>query len=93
MVNGTIEDVSVKESVGYGAIEGILERYIKSEADWNDIKSLKVIGIDEIGLRKGHGNFVTVVTGRDESTEEPRILAVLEGRKKEVVKKFSRYSR
>ena len=91
LINSTIEDVSAKESIGYGAIEGILERHINSEVDWEEIKSLNVIGVDEISMRKGHKDFATLVTTRDEA-EGIRILAVLKGRKKDTVKKFSLYS-
>ena len=91
LVNSTIEDVSAKESIGYGSIEGILERHINSEVDWEEIKSLNVIGVDEISMRKGHKDFATLVTTRDEA-EGIRILAVLKNRKKDTVKKFSLYS-
>jgi len=91
LINSTIEDISTKESIGYGAIEGILERHINSEVDWKEIKSLDVIGIDEISMRKGHKDFATLVTTRDE-VDGIRILAVLKGRKKDTVKKFSLYS-
>ena len=91
LINSTIEDVSTKECIGYGAIEGILERHINSEVDREEIKSLSVIGVDEISMRKGHKDFATLVTTRDE-VEGIRILAVLEGRWKDTVKKFSLYS-
>jgi transposase len=91
LINSTIEDISAKESIGYGAIEGILERHINSEVDWKEIKSLEVIGIDEVSMRKGHKDFATLVTARDE-VDGIRILAVLKGRKKDTVKKFSLYS-
>ena len=45
-----------------------------------------MIGIDEIALKKGHKNFVTIVTRRVGNTT--RILAVLKDRKKETVKTF-----
>lgn len=90
LINSTIEDVSLKDSIGYGAIEGILTRHINSEVDWKELKSLTVIGIDEISMRKGHKDFATLITTRDEA-EGIRILAVLEGRKKDTVKKFSLY--
>lgn len=91
IINSTIEDVSAKESIGYGAIEGIFERHINAEVDWKEIKSLNVVGVDEISMRKGHKDFATLVTTRDEA-EGIRILAVLKGRKKDTVKKFSLYS-
>jgi len=92
LINSTMEDVSIKENIGYGTIEGILERHVQGEVDWKAIKSLEIIGIDEISLRKGHGHFVTIVTSRDKLTEEIQLLGILEGRKKDVVKKFSEYS-
>jgi len=42
--------------------------------------------VDEISLKKGHQDFVTIVTGR--VGNETQILAVLKGRTKETVKKF-----
>ena len=42
LVNSTVQDVSIKESIGYGTIEGILERHIQAEVDWKEIKSLEV---------------------------------------------------
>jgi len=45
-----------------------------------------VIGIDEISLKKGHKDFVTIITMR--VGKEIRILAVLKDRKKETVKAF-----
>lgn len=91
LINSTIEDVSAKESIGYGSIEGIVDRHISSQVHWEEIKSLKIIGIDEISLRKGHKDFATLVTTRDDG-EGIRILAVLKGRKKDTVKKFSKHS-
>ena len=86
LVNSTVEDVSIKEDVGYEAIMGILDRYISTEVNWKEIQRLGVIGIDEIALKKGHKDFVTIVTMR--VGNETRILAVLKDRKKETVKAF-----
>jgi len=86
LVNSTVEDVSRKEDVGYESIMGIIDRYILTEVNWKDILRLDVIGIDEISLKKGHKNFVTIVTMR--VGNETRILAVLKDRKKETVKTF-----
>lgn len=40
--------------------------------------SKKVIGIDEMSLRKGHRDFMTTVTSRDKSIKKIRMLGVLE---------------
>ena len=50
------------------------------------MKRLDILGIDEISLKKGHQDFVTIITAR--IGEVILILAVLEGRKKETVKEF-----
>ena len=86
VVNSTVEDVSIKEDLGYEAVMGIINRHIKYKQDWAEINKLDVIGIDEISLKKGHKDFVTIVTGRiGESTV---ILGVLQDRKKSTVKEF-----
>ena len=86
LVNSTVEDVSIKEDVGYESIMGIIDRYISTEVNWESIRRLDVIGIDEIALKKEHKDFVTIVTMRVGNTT--RILAVLKDRKKETVKTF-----
>ena len=53
LVNSTIEDVCIKENIGYDAVEGILDRHIDTKVNWNDIKSLAVLGIDEFSVKKG----------------------------------------
>lgn len=45
-----------------------------------------IIGIDEISLKKGHKDFVVIITAH--IGDEIRILAVLENKEKETVKKF-----
>jgi transposase len=65
---------------------GIIDRYISTEVNWESIRRLDVIGIDEIALKKGQKDFVTIVTMRVGNTT--RILAVLQDRKKETVKTF-----
>jgi transposase len=86
LVNSTIEDVSMKQDIGYGVIEGIIERRIEEKVDWRSIKNLRIIGIDEISLKKGHKDFVVIVTAR--IGDETRILAVLANKEKETVKRF-----
>lgn len=85
-VNSTVLDVSIKEGIGYDAVLGIMDRYIQKEVAWEKIQKLDVIGLDEISLKKGHQDFVTIVTGRD--GHETMILGVLEDRKKATVKSF-----
>jgi transposase len=56
--------------------------------NWDECERLEVIGVDEIALKKGHRDFVTIVTARSSEQGEIRLLAVLEDRKKDTVKAF-----
>ena len=85
-VNSTVWDVSIKEGIGYETVRGIIDRHMTKEVDGQAIKNLKIIGIDEISLKKGHQDLVTIVTGR--MGDETVILGMLADRKKEAVKEF-----
>jgi transposase len=87
LVHTTIEDVSMKEDLGAKAIEGIVERWISGEVKWAEVKRVKILGLDEIALKKGHRDFVVIVTGKATSGEV-KVLAVLPDRKKQTVKQF-----
>lgn len=89
LVGSTIEDVSIKEQVGYDAVLGTLERRICTEVDWSAYPTLEVLGLDEIALRKGHRDFVTIVTARL-SVERGVILGVLPDRQKDTLVAFLR---
>ena len=47
--------------IGYEAVRDILYRNIDTEVRWDEIKRLDTIGLDEISLKKGHEDFVTIV--------------------------------
>jgi transposase len=87
LVHATIEDVRIKEGLGAKAIEGIVERWISRGVQWSEVKGVKILGLDEIALKKGHRDFVAIVTGKSTSGEV-KILAVLPDRKKQTVKQF-----
>jgi transposase len=89
LVNATIEDVSVKEQVSCASIVGVLDRYIGVKVDWSQFNQLDQLGLDEIALTKGHGNFVVIVTSRSK-TGRIRLLAVLPDREKATVVEFLR---
>ena len=86
LVNSTVQDVCRKEDMGYEAIMGIIERHRQGEVDWDQFSRLDVLGLDEISLKKGHRNFVTIVTGRLD--DETVVLGVLSDRQKTTVKRF-----
>ena len=89
LINSTVQDVSIKEGLGYDAVAGIVERNISSQVDWGEFESLDVMGIDEIALKKGHRDYVVLITARLDDGGL-KILAVLPDRKKKTVKKFLR---
>ena len=86
LINSTISDVSVKENIGYDVVRGIIERKIDTTRDWSQITEMDVIGIDEISLRKGHQDFVTIVSGY--SAGKLLILGVLKDKEKKTVQAF-----
>jgi transposase len=87
LVHATVEDVSLKEELGYKALEGIVDRWISREVKWAEVRGMKILGLDEIALKKGHRDFVVIVTARA-AAGEVKVLAVLPDRKKETVKAF-----
>jgi len=89
LVNSTIQDVSLKEALAYDQVLGVMERRVNSKVDWGQYDRLNVLGLDEIALRKGHADFVVIVTARL-NAERLVILGVLENREKETVIEFLR---
>jgi transposase len=81
--------VSVKEHLPYDRVVGVLERRVQSKVDWSAYHSLSVLGLDEIALKKGHRDFVVIVTARLEDGRVV-ILGVLPDREKTTVIAFLR---
>ena len=89
LVNSTVMDVSIKEGIGYEAVMGIIKRHVSPEVDWSEFEDLEIIGVDEISLKKGHRDFVTIISVLLRNGKK-RVIGVLEDRKKETVRKFFR---
>lgn len=89
LVNSTVEDVSIKEGLSYESMAGTMERRIEARVDWSGIVEIKTLGLDEIALKKGHRDYVTLVTGRL-SEGKIIILGVLPGHEKAEVIDFLR---
>ena len=81
LVNSTIEDVSMREHVGYDAVVGALNRQIETEIDWEQVDDLNTVGIDEVAMSKGRKNYAAILTARQQDGRV-RVLAVLPDRKK-----------
>jgi transposase len=89
LVNSTIEDVSTKEQASYDSVLGALERLIATEVDWSQYSHLGTLGLDEIALKKGHRDFVVIVTAQ-QADGQVVLLGILADRRKETVAKFLR---
>ena len=86
LIGSTVEEVSVKEGLGYEAVMGIMRRHLQSKVDWGNLSRLDQLGLDEISLKKGHKDFVAIASARIDGHIE--LLGVLKDRKKETVKEF-----
>ncbi len=86
LINSTIKDVSEKLLTTEEVIEGVIDRNIKTTIDWDQIKP-KRLGLDEIALRKGHSQYLTIVSDLSEN-KNIKILGVIKGRSKDVVLPF-----
>jgi len=84
LVNSTVTDVVAKEDVSYDALLGMLDRWIATTVDWQELEPFTVLGIDEIALRKGHRDFVAVLTAKSASGRL-HVLAILPDRLKTTV--------
>jgi len=86
LVHSTLADVSIKENISEQSIQLMLDKTISQIIDWKHIKKLGVMGLDEISLKKGYQDFVTLITHRMQG--EIRILSVIRGREKASIKAF-----
>jgi ABC-type nickel/cobalt efflux system permease component RcnA len=87
-----VEDVRVKQGLSCERVAGVLERRIETKVNWATITEIEILLLDEIALRKGQGNYVTLVTGRFRYGEIV-ILGVLPGHEKAVVAEYLRLIR
>lgn len=87
LVHSTIQDVSIKEGIGYKVIQAALDRLVAAQVDWSQLESLDTLGVDEIALRKGHGQYMTIISARIKDGRI-RVIAVIEGREKQEIKSF-----
>ena len=87
VINSTIQDVSRKERISYKTVQTMLNNLIHRKIDWSQYSDLATIGIDEISNRKGHQDFIAVISAKDKYGNLT-ILGVLDSRKKEDVLAF-----
>ena len=75
-----------KENITEEGLLGCISRQVETNINWNEISHLTTIGIDEIALKKGHKDFVVIISLK--LFDKIKILAVLPDRKKNTVKTF-----
>ena len=87
LINSTVADVARKLKISDETVMGVLKRWVKPQVDWDEFDQIEVVGIDEIALKRGHRDFITLVSvplmpsGVD-------IVAILADRKKQTVINF-----
>jgi hypothetical protein len=86
LVNSTVRDVSHKLNLSEAIVNGVLDRWIETSVNWAKIHQISVLGIDEIALKRGHRDYVVIVTHK--TSTGVSILAVLPDRKRETVEQF-----
>lgn len=86
MINSTVVDVAKKLNLTAGVVTGVLERWLAKRVNWDAFESLKIVGVDEIALKRGHRDYVVLVT--TPLPDGVEVLAVLRDRQKQTVAHF-----
>ena len=86
LINSTIKDVAEKSKTTEDVIEGILLRRVNTDINWNSLSPTR-IGLDEIALRKGHKQYLTIISDISVASNV-KILGVIKGRKKDDILPF-----
>ncbi len=86
LVNSTVADVAIKASLTESSVMGLIDRHVESSVNWNSMSTINVLGIDEIALKKGYQDYITLISSRHEGNI--RLLAVLKGKKQAAIKAF-----
>ena len=85
VLENDIHTVASKGIVTTEEIEGMLKETTLELSDSKPLK-LKILGIDEIALVKGKGNYCAVLIDLDTS----KLIAILSGRTQEIIKETLR---
>jgi transposase len=86
LINSTVTDVARKLNVSEDTVSGVLDRWVETSVDWSTFLSIAVIGIDEISVKRGHRDYIAIVTTK--TATGVVVLGVLGDRKKETVLAF-----
>lgn len=89
LINSTVSDVAKKLNLSEDSVSGVIDRWIDTAINWDEISGLKTLGLDEIALKRGHKDYVVLVT-RPLPSSGVEVLAVLPDRQKQTVVAFLR---
>ena len=67
--------------------EPCLDRWIATKVNWDEFEQLEVVGVDESALKRGHRDYVVLITVRLDP-KGVEVLAVRADRKKQTVADF-----
>ena len=87
LINSTVTDVARKLDLTNETVTGVLNRWVMTEVNWDEWEEIEVIGVDEIALKRGHRDYVVLVTV-PLIPKGVEVLAVLADRKKETIANF-----
>ena len=88
LVNSTVVDVANKLSITEEIVTGVLNRWLTPLVNWDLFPRIEILGLDEIALKRGHKDYVVLVT-TPLMNQGVEVLAVLADRKKETVVKLN----
>lgn len=88
MIHSTAEDVSKKEGISYKKLTVAINNAIATKVNWASYSSLNILGIDEFAIKKGHNDYVTVISTKSTQDGQVTVIGVLPGRLKDDVLAF-----
>ena len=88
MIHSTAEDVSKKEGISYKKLTVAINNSIATKVNWASYSSLNILGIDEFAIKKGHKDYVTVISTKSTPDGQVTVIGVLPGRLKDDVLAF-----
>ena len=62
LINSTVADVARKLVLTDETVTGVLNRWVTTKVNWDKWEEIEVVGIDEIALKRGHRDYVVLVT-------------------------------
>jgi transposase len=88
MIHSTAEDVSKKEGISYKKLTVAINNAIATKVNLASYSSLNILGIDEFAIKKGHNDYVTVISTKSTPDGQVTVIGVLPGRLKDDVLAF-----